>query len=300
VADLTGSTLAFILLAGLVGSFVAAMAAVANYLLNRPKSVDDYGVAMMRQIKRLQSEAKLDRLRDRMEYVYAPLYSAVVSMREGKDVLPKGYTAGTPFNAWSKYPEIMQRIIDIFSNYPNLVENERVWKGWTQKESELREGEFWLGREVYEWFDAIEDEYHRIDSELHITEKAVPVEREYGNATLKFRIWSTTDWIEVGLVDSRHVTIKNRSLSKGTVKSVEEPNSSHIRIDHPDSAFVVTATFNVYSGPLFVFTRKGDIGTLKVDILNKNDELLFQIPEYGTTDQKFNHKEFGFEFNDWD
>lgn len=140
---------------------------------------------------------------------------------------------------------------------------------------------------------------HIIDPHV-IGKTATPVERDYETATLKFKIWSTTDWIEVGLVDSRHVTINSHSLSKGTVKSVEEPNSSHLRIDQPDSEFAVTATFEVYSGPLFVFTRKGDIGVLKVDVLNKNSMLLFEIPEYGVTDQKYNRKEFGFEFNDWD
>ena len=211
--------------------------------------------------------------------------------------MARGYTVGTPFNAWSKYPEIMQHIIDIFSNYPNWIDNERVWKGWTQKEHELRKGEFWLGSEVYEWFKAIEEEYNQIDSEL----KPTPVERGYDIATLRFRIWSTTDWIEIGLVDSRHVTIKNHSLSKGNVKTVEEPNSSHLRIDQPDPEFVVTATFEVHSGPLFVFTRKGDYGTLKVDIFNKNNERIWEIPEYGKNDKKYNYcEQLGFDFNEYD
>jgi len=127
------------------------------------------------------------------------------------------------------------------------------------------------------------------------------IERDYSTATLKLKIWSTTDWIEIGFIDSRDVEIKNHNLRKGTVQSVQEPNSSHLRIDRPDTAFSVTATFEVYSGDsLFVFTRKGDIGILRVHVLNKNDKLLFEIPEYGRTAQKYNYKDFGFQFNDWD
>jgi len=57
-------------------------------------------------------------------------------------------------------------VIEIFTNYPDLVDNDRVWKGWIRKEGELRERKFWLGGDVYEWFDAIEEEYRRIDLEL--------------------------------------------------------------------------------------------------------------------------------------
>lgn len=105
-------------------------------------------------------------LQDQLKLAYGPLHSAVISMKAGKDVLPAGYTEGTPLNVWSKYPEIIRRMIEIFSNYPQLVDNEKVWKGWIRKESELRKGEFWLGGEVYEWFENIESEYDRIRSEI--------------------------------------------------------------------------------------------------------------------------------------
>ncbi|MGA2785672.1 MAG: hypothetical protein ABSF09_13330 [Candidatus Bathyarchaeia archaeon] len=101
-------------------------------------------------------------LQDQLRFVYGPLYSAVLSMKEGKLALPQGYTVGTPINAWSRYPEIMRRIIEIFSNYPQWVDNQEVWKVWITKEGELRKGEFWLGGEVYKWFDSIEREYDRI------------------------------------------------------------------------------------------------------------------------------------------
>ena len=291
------SLLPYFIMAGMVGVLIWGFRRRIEDMLKGTNDSSSAGEIMMQRLKRLQNEARLDRLRDRMQYVYGPLHSAVVSMREGKDAVPKGYTVGTPLNAWSKYPEIMQRIIDVFSKYPNLVENERVWKGWTQKEHELREEKFWLGAEVYEWFDAIEDEYNQLDSEL----KPTPVERQYSIATLKFRIWSTTNWIEIGLVDSRHVTIKNYDMGKGSIRSVDEPNNSHLRIEVPAAEISVTATFEVYSGPLFIFTRKGDYGTLKADVLSKNGEKIWEIPEYGTTDKKYNYLEQpGFDFNDWD
>jgi hypothetical protein len=131
-------------------------------------------------------------------------------------------------------------------------------------------------------------------------ERAEPVERLYELATLRFDIQTTTDWIEIGLVDSRKVTVSNHDLTEGTMKSVEEPNSCHLRVDRPSSqAFFVVATFEVYSGPLLVFLRKSDRGTLKVDVRDKNGRFLDDC-EYGATSQKYNYKEFGFDFSDFD
>jgi hypothetical protein len=144
-------------------------------------------------------------------------------------------------------------------------------------------------------------QYQTASSPSELTEEgAESVERMYEFATLRFDIRSTTDWIEIGLVDSTRVTIKNHNLLKGTVEPVEEPNSCHLRIDPLQPTFFVTATFEVYSGPLLVFLRKGDLGKVKVDILNKNGVLVFKIPETGKTAQKYNYKDFGFEFDDWD
>jgi hypothetical protein len=137
-------------------------------------------------------------------------------------------------------------------------------------------------------------------------ERPAVVDRWYGSATLKFKISTTTDWIEIGLSDSKQVTVNNHDLLKGTIQSIEEPNSSHLRIDlrgKPDEAitFLVSATFEAYAGgPIFVFVRKGDHGTLRVDVLNENDKLLFEMPEYGRTAQKYNYKDFGFDFDYWD
>jgi hypothetical protein len=128
---------------------------------------------------------------------------------------------------------------------------------------------------------------------------AEPVDRLYELATLRFYIRTTTDWIEIGLVDSIHVTLNNHNLTEGTVKPVEEPNGCHLRIDHPPSAFFVTVTFEVYSGPLLVFLRKGDLGELKVEVRDKSSRFL-QSCEYGATSQKYNYKEFGFDFSNWD
>lgn len=105
-------------------------------------------------------------LQDQLRFVYGPLHSAVLSMKAGRDSIPE-FTVGTPINAWTQYPEITGHIIDIFSSYPHLVDNDRVLKGWIRKESELRKAkEFWLDKNAYEWFDNIENEYERIRLEI--------------------------------------------------------------------------------------------------------------------------------------
>jgi hypothetical protein len=113
------------------------------------------------------SEAHMKRQEERMRLVYGPLYSAVSSMRQRENDPHRSFTVGTRFNPWTRYPEIMQKVIDVFVNFPDLVENDKVWKGWADNEDKLRTRDFWLGgKELYEWFDAIEEEFHRIDSEL--------------------------------------------------------------------------------------------------------------------------------------
>jgi hypothetical protein len=295
------SLVPYFIMAGMVGVVVWGFRERIENALRGTRSTDsDAGKIMLERLGRIQDEPRLDRLRDRMECVYGPLHSAVTSLKEGKEALPGGYTVGTPINAWTKYPEIMKSVIDIFSKYPNLVENERVWKGWTKKEHELRDKKFWLGKEVYEWFDAIEEEYNRIDSEL----KPEPVRRDYDFATLTFRIWSTTDWAEIGLLNSKHVELVNYRIDKGTVRTMNDPNTSHLRIDTP--AFEMheisaTATFQVYPYVLFVFTRKGDYGTLKVRVFDKHGRKLCEVSEYGTTEGKYNYLEQdGFEPYEWD
>jgi len=111
-------------------------------------------------------EAHLKRQDERMRQVYAPLYSAVASMRLGENDPLRRRTLGTPFNPWTKYTEIMQKVKDVFDSCPDLVENEQVWKGWMDNEGSLRTGELWLGDKLYAWFDAIEAEYNRIYLEL--------------------------------------------------------------------------------------------------------------------------------------
>jgi len=171
-------------------------------------------------------------------------------------------------------------------------------------------GTFQVGIQVYDnsseqqtVLDTI-DAFFEVESQQPVSVQmehlAEVIEREYKMATLKLAVRSSTDWIEIGLIDSRHVTIKDHNMREGAIQSVEEPHSSHIRIDQSNAKFSVTATFEVYVGPLLIFTRKADRGTLRVDVLNKKDELIFTIPEYGTSDQKHNYKDVSFDFNDWD
>ena len=116
----------------------------------------------------VDSEIHMKRQEERMRLVYDPLHSAITSMRLDENDPERTRTVGTPFNPWNKYPEIMRQVIDVFSRNPHLVENDRVWKGWQDNESQLRDEKLWLGgKQLYEWFDAIEEEYRLIDSELN-------------------------------------------------------------------------------------------------------------------------------------
>jgi len=150
-----------------VGSSVAVLIlgilyfAGHRYFIKKDSEADGKQLAIV-----VDKKAHLERQRERMTLVYSPLHSAVVSMREGKADLRRGFTQGTPIHPWKTYPEIPQRIIDIFSSHIDLVENKRVLNGWVQNEGDLRKHDFWLGQKAYDWFDAIEEEYSRIDLEL--------------------------------------------------------------------------------------------------------------------------------------
>jgi hypothetical protein len=112
-------------------------------------------------------EVHMKRQQEQMRLVYAPLFSAVASLRLDKIDPQRRRTAGTPFNSWAEYSDIRKGIIEVFSRYPDLVENDAVWTGWQDNEPELRSKGFWAGGDVlYKWLEAIEAEYHRIDSDL--------------------------------------------------------------------------------------------------------------------------------------
>jgi hypothetical protein len=112
-------------------------------------------------------EVHMKRQEQRMRFVYAPLHSAVASMRlDIYDPQRRFGLGGTPHNPWNVHPEIMQSVIDVFTYHSELVENDRVWKGWQDNEDDLRKRDVWLTKMLYPWFDAIEEEYRRIDTEL--------------------------------------------------------------------------------------------------------------------------------------
>ncbi len=134
-------------------------------------------------------------------------------------------------------------------------------------------------------------------------EEAEPVERLYGRATLVFKIRSTTDWLAVGLVDSKRVEIIDWKSVKGQApmspRPTDDPNLSHFRLDHPlvpELELEVNATFEVYVGDhVTVFLRKGNAGNLKVDVFNETGKYLRGCSYTGTS-EKDNYKEFGFDF----
>jgi hypothetical protein len=137
----------------------------------------------------------------------------------------------------------------------------------------------------------------RIRSSL---EGAEPVDRMYDTVTLKFKIRSNSDWIEVGLKDSQHITVKDHNVSKGKITWTEDPDNSYFHIDRPDAKVSVTATFVVYSGPLFVFVRKSDsTKKFNIRVFDRSGKFLHECEYFGTS-QKQNYKDFGFEFSNWD
>lgn len=264
--------------------------------------------------------------------VYSPIHTMIVAVGTASPREASfGPSAGIGIGRFVRLDDIpnLDKVRAVFSGHADVLGDHHL-KEWLKLDNLIKKdsrGGFWVGKREWEWFDELEKEYqdaakaslsHRVrleneqstptpfrgvqlEPQVEVEQDDLPpiVEREYDTATLKFKIWSNTDWIEIGLKSSTHVTIKNHNLSKGTVVPIEESDSSYLRIDNPDQEVSVIAAFEVYSGPLFVFLRKGDIGTLRVDVLNKNDKLLFRMPEYGKTSQKCNYKDFGFEFSDW-
>jgi hypothetical protein len=152
-------------------------------------------------------------------------------------------------------------------------------------------------------FEEVMDRLHA-QSQLAKDEEegAETIERQYGTAELIFKIRSTTDWFDVGLVDSKHVTITDWK-SDTTItppRPTDDPNLSHIGVDHrfvSELELSVTAIFEVYQGDnVTVFLRKGNLGNLKVEVFDKNGNFLEGCDYKRNREQEDNYKEFGFAF----
>lgn len=114
------------------------------------------------QLKHHLNQSRRDELTDQLRLVYRPLCSAVLEMKEGKDVLPRGGSVGNVNNPWSYNPTIIAQVVDVFNKHLALIENEEVRKGWEENKEFLRKGEFWYGERERKWLESIERAYNRI------------------------------------------------------------------------------------------------------------------------------------------
>jgi len=116
-------------------------------------------------------------------------------------------------------------------------------------------------------------------------------------ALLKFKIASTTDWFEIGVKDSRLVSIKEYEETKGTMKPPdpkESPIGAYFHVNHKDSPELeaaISATFQVISRDIIIVLRKGNLGKLKIELYDKSDKLLGQ-KEYLRGQGEYNEVEF--------
>lgn len=118
------------------------------------------------RIMTIQNQSRLERVTDQLKLVYTPLQSAVLEMKEGKDVLPGWYgLVGNYNNPWTLNRKITDLVVDVFTNHLALIENEKVRKGWEENKDMLRKGEFWYGERQYRWLETIEKEYDRLKLE---------------------------------------------------------------------------------------------------------------------------------------
>jgi len=126
------------------------------------------GIGLWVEPRNLGIEARRRRLEEQLRLVYGPLHSAILTLKSSLYLgdRPEKSTLGSPLNAWSQYPDVMNHVVQIFSNYADLIDNSAVWEGWTSKEQELRKRDFWLGKSAIEWFNVVESEYERLLAEV--------------------------------------------------------------------------------------------------------------------------------------
>jgi hypothetical protein len=129
------------------------------------------------------------------------------------------------------------------------------------------------------------------------------VERNYDLRVLKFDIKSTTSWFELGLRDSRKMTLQEPDTTKGEIRSLKlgaDLAGQYFHIDHSESPKLetrITATFQVYDADfVIVFLRKPNKGELTVQILDEEGEEIGEPYRYANYKYPRNHVEFGRNF----
>ena len=123
------------------------------------------------------------------------------------------------------------------------------------------------------------------------------VELDYDVRVLKFSLQSTTKWFEVGLRNSRKMTIQKCQVSNGKVLSLRpdaDLAGQYFRIEHMKTLeAIVTATFEVYSGDfVIIFLNKADEGTLTVQLLDRRGKKVGDPYPYALKGGPRNHVEF--------
>ena len=125
------------------------------------------------------------------------------------------------------------------------------------------------------------------------------VERRYDILDLKFNIKSTTSWFELGVRDSRKMTIQETDMTKGKMRSLEPAADLagqyfHVTAESAKLEATITTTFEVYGASfIIVFLRKADNGKLIVQILNSKGEKIGEPYPYSRYRYPRNHVEFG-------
>ncbi len=142
------------------------------------------------------------------------------------------------------------------------------------------------------------DDVLTVESPKYVGRLDGDIQLIYDTRVLNFYIQSTTNWFEVGLRNSRKLTIQKSLITKGTMLPLEQDADlagQYFRIRHEDSLEVtVTATFEFYSADFVVVVlRKGDQGVLTVQVLDENGKKLG--PSYSYSHKRNsakNHVEF--------
>lgn len=131
------------------------------------------------------------------------------------------------------------------------------------------------------------------------------IPRNFGKATVVFKLKSTTRWFHVGLLDSRNVKVVDYSPTDvAQPEPTDYPNQSFFGISQGEEGekqvqeleMSVKAIFEVYSGDnITIFTRKSNDGTLKIQVFD-TDGILRGEFQTSRTSLPDNFDEFGIAF----
>jgi hypothetical protein len=155
MTDITGTTLAFVLLAGLVTSFAATIGAIVKYLLGRQQSKSHPQVP-----ETVPVASNAEKLR-----ALSPIHMMImaierVSPREASFGPYAGDGIGrfVPLDA----PNLnLDKVRSTFSEYADVLGDHHL-KEWLKFDEQIREyrgGGFWVGKREWKWFNELEREY---------------------------------------------------------------------------------------------------------------------------------------------